>query len=257
MPRRRRPLCLSQPGAFWWSMPAVSTTLGGQATPGGCLSPTTSEPAGCPRYVSRTGGVGNTWHASGGRPARGSSRTGALASAAVWPRPSRRRPMWWDGAPRRPSPWTLRRASPAMSCAGCGTRAAPSGSGTAGVAGRGTASAAGSSRPSSRDRQPTRPAAVHGAKPRRIAAAARLPPSRSLGGCCGSRRARRQRGRPPQCSRGLGHAGTWNSCAKKCSSGCASIRCAGHTAPGWTRQDEPCAWRGPCPKARRRCAARC
>jgi hypothetical protein len=37
--------------AFCWSMLAVSANLGGQATTGGCIWPTTSWPAGCIRCV--------------------------------------------------------------------------------------------------------------------------------------------------------------------------------------------------------------
>src|SRR6266852_623799 len=72
-----------------------------------------------------------------------------MALVAVWPRPCVSRRTWWCGSTRPPSPWKPRRPSLAMCCAGCGNEAAPSATGTGGVAGKGGGMRCGWWRPSS------------------------------------------------------------------------------------------------------------
>jgi hypothetical protein len=128
----------------------------------------------------------------------------------------------------------------------------------AGAVGSAPAIACGSSRPHAPLRRRTRPAGARSAKRKSLTGASQRLPSLARGGSCGSRPWRQRHGQPRRGSRWSGRAGTWSSCAKKCSSGCASTsRAAVPTAPVWKRRGERCEWRGRCMQTPSRGAAHC
>jgi len=129
-------------------------------------------------------------------------------------------------------------------------RGGPNGSGAAGGAGPDSGSPCDWSRPNSIPRRRGAPAAAPAAKPQRQGARSRHPRWRWREGCGSSPRSTPAPGRRQPCCLSLAPGGKGHSSVKKCHSGCASSRFAGHPWSGWKRRYAPCSSRGRCPKTR-------